>query len=129
MAAAELCRAEAVGAALRFGKHDAQIGVDGRDGIRLRTEALELRMVAIAAGFAAQDGAREQRFAPDGDETLGVEIARMQRPEPRRSTLVRQNVDAVLVRERATEHHPARLQGIARKQVLGCAHLGSGPYW
>ena len=37
-------------------------------------EARQLWVLAIALGFAAQDGLRQQRFAPQGDEALRVEV-------------------------------------------------------
>src|SRR5580765_4549461 len=86
MASSDLGPAEAVRAMVRFREHGEQIGVDRRDGIRVGAEALELRMVTVAARFAAQNGAREQSLAPDGDQALRVEVARMQRPEARRAS-------------------------------------------
>ena len=41
-------------------------------------KALELRMESIAAGTAPKHLAREERLAPQRDEALGIEIARMQ---------------------------------------------------
>jgi hypothetical protein len=78
MASSDLGPAEAVRAMVRFRQHGEQIGVDRRDGIRVGAEALELRMVTVAARFAAQNGAR--------DQALRVEVARMQRPEARRAS-------------------------------------------
>src|SRR3954462_12618760 len=86
MASSDLGPAEAVSAAVRFRQHGAQICVDRRKWIVVRAKARELRMVAIAARFPAQDRACEQSLAPHGDKTLGVQVAGMQRPEPRRAS-------------------------------------------
>ena len=39
-------------------------------------------MVSISAGVTPQDGASEQRLAPEGDEPFGVKILGVQGPEP-----------------------------------------------
>jgi len=39
-------------------------------------------MVFVTFGRAARDFLRKQRLAPERDESPGVEVFRMQRPEP-----------------------------------------------
>jgi len=41
----------------------------------------ELRMVPVAFGFAAQDLLRQQRLAPERDESLRIKIFRVQGPK------------------------------------------------
>jgi len=57
----------------------AAIAATGRP---LGAKPRELRMAGVSAGRAAQDLLGEQRFPPGRDESPGVEVARMQRPEP-----------------------------------------------
>src|SRR5947208_7218916 len=87
MAPPDLSPAEAVGAPVGFGQHGAEISVNRGYRIGVRAEALELRMMTVAARFAAQDRAREKAFTPQGDQPLSVEVARMQGPEARRANL------------------------------------------
>jgi hypothetical protein len=42
----------------------------------------ELRVMPVAFGFAAQDLLRQQRLPPERDESLGVEVFRVQGPKP-----------------------------------------------
>lgn len=39
-------------------------------------------MIAITVCFPAQNCLRQERFPPEGHQTLRIEIFRMQRPEP-----------------------------------------------
>lgn len=41
------------------------------------TEALQLRMSAVAAGVTRQDLLREERFPPQGDEPDSVQVLRV----------------------------------------------------
>jgi hypothetical protein len=59
-----------------------QIGVDRGDRIRASPKAFQLRVIAVAAGSAAQDGPGEQPFTPEGHEPFGIEVPRMDRPQP-----------------------------------------------
>jgi hypothetical protein len=47
--------------------------------VRLETE--ELRMMPVTARFIAQDFLRQQRLAPERDQTFGIEIFWVQCPE------------------------------------------------
>lgn len=44
-------------------------------------EALELWVMPVANCPSAQDGLREQRFTPKGDQTLRIEIPGMDCPQ------------------------------------------------
>jgi hypothetical protein len=56
----------------------------------MRAEARDLRVMAVALRLPLQHGAREQRFAPKGDEPLWIQVPRMQRPESQaRPTVLR----------------------------------------
>jgi hypothetical protein len=48
----------------------------------MRTEACELRVVAIASGLALEYGASEQAFSPERHQSPGVEIPGMECPKP-----------------------------------------------
>jgi len=67
--------------------HDFEKGCDGCDGFGVRLKADELRVMAIAFGFAAQNFLRQQRLTPKGDEAFGVEIFWVQSPESHRQKL------------------------------------------
>jgi len=45
-----------------------------RDGFWLRLKADQLRMMAVASGFPAQNFLRQQRLTPERDEPFGIEI-------------------------------------------------------
>lgn len=79
---ADLAAIERVAATIRLGVYLRPIRIDGRSRKGVRAKPLELRMVPVAAGFAAQECLCEQRFAPKRDESLGIEVAWMQAPEP-----------------------------------------------
>ena len=83
---ADFAAIECVAAPGRFSVYLLQVRIDGRSRKGVRAEPLELRMVPVTAGFAAQDGLCEQRLAPERDQPLGIEIARMQAPEPHGSS-------------------------------------------
>ena len=72
---------EAVAAAIRLVGHVGQVGVDARQRRRQSAEANQLRMAAVAAGLAAQHRARQQPFAPQGDESFRVEQRGVETPE------------------------------------------------
>jgi hypothetical protein len=59
-----------------------EITVERRHRRPLATKSLELGMMRVTACLAAEHGAREQPFAPERDEPAGVEVTRMERPEP-----------------------------------------------
>jgi len=58
--------------------------IDARERAPMRTKPDQLRMIAVTAGPAAEDGTGEERLAPGRNKTARVEIPRMQRPEPHR---------------------------------------------
>jgi len=41
-------------------------------------EAIQLRVAGIAAGFTTEDSLGQQRFAPQSDQPLRVQVLRMQ---------------------------------------------------
>jgi len=52
-----------------------------RDRLRVRAKPRELRMMPVAFGFAAEHFLRKQCFAPQRDESAGVQVFRVQRPQ------------------------------------------------
>lgn len=70
----DLAAIERVAARSRLGVDRRQIGIDrqARGGVRL--EALELRVVLVAAGFIAKHGPGHQGFAPQSDQTSRVQV-------------------------------------------------------
>lgn len=65
----------------RFAHHRAEIFSDRRRRRACTFETVELRMVFIAFGFAAQHFLRKQSLAPQRGQSLSIEIFRMERPE------------------------------------------------
>jgi len=61
--------------------HGCEEGCNGRDRFWVCLEADELRVMAVAFGFSAQDFLRQQRLAPERDESFGVEIFWVHGPE------------------------------------------------
>jgi hypothetical protein len=57
--------------------------ISGHGGHRfsVRAKTDELRMMPVAPGFAAQNFLRQQRLAPERDESFGIEIFRMEGPQ------------------------------------------------
>ena len=47
----------------------------------MRPKALELWVMAVSPRRAPEHGAREQAFSPERNQTLGVEVLGMKRPE------------------------------------------------
>ena len=78
---ADAAAVEAVAAAGGLVGDAGEVLVDGRDGSAGGAEALELRVVAVAARPAAQNGAGEQALAPEGDEAPGVEVRGVEAPD------------------------------------------------
>ena len=48
----------------------------------MRAKALELWVMAVSLGGAPEHCAGEQPFSPEGNQTFGVEMPGMERPEP-----------------------------------------------
>ncbi|MEO5334995.1 MAG: hypothetical protein H7839_23525 [Magnetococcus sp. YQC-5] len=72
---------EAVFTLLGLQTNPVQIGGDACQRIRLGLEAQQLRMMAVAPGLPTQDRLRQQRLAPDGNQSFGVQVLGMQGPE------------------------------------------------
>src|SRR5688572_7923965 len=77
----DLALIEGITAASRLGMDRGEIQIDRRAWCLVGTEAFELRVLPVALGLAAQHRFREQGFAPQGEQALAIEIARMQAPE------------------------------------------------
>ena len=60
--------------------NSTQIGRNRPQRIGLLPEALELRVVPVPFGFAAQHGLGQKRLAPQRDKAPGIEILWMKRP-------------------------------------------------
>lgn len=75
---------ESVAARRSFSVDGTKVRAHGvtRRGVGL--EPHELRVMTVAFGRAPQHRPGEQRFAPERDEPLRIEIARMNRPQPHR---------------------------------------------
>ena len=73
---------EAIASRRSFPMDTAQISGDRRDRILERAESPELRMIAVPASTPAQDRLRQERLPPEGDQSGGVEVPRMESPEP-----------------------------------------------
>lgn len=79
---AELGAIEPVAARVRLVDDAVQVQIDRGQRIGEVAEPRELRVVAVAAGRAAQHGTREQTLAPQRDQAAGVEVTWVDRPEP-----------------------------------------------
>lgn len=78
---AELAAVEAVAARQRFGMHRRQVRVDRGQRLGVFTEALQLRVVLVAARLAAQHRTRQQGLAPERDQALRIEVPGVEGPE------------------------------------------------
>ncbi len=58
-----------------------QIGCHGAEWVRLRTKARQLWMQAVTTGAALQDLLGQEGLAPEGKESLRVQILRMKGPQ------------------------------------------------
>jgi hypothetical protein len=72
---------EGVSASSGLEPYRSEIGIDRAARRGVLAEPLQLRMMPVAPGLAAQYRARQQPFPPKGDETLRVQIMRMYRPQ------------------------------------------------
>jgi hypothetical protein len=79
---ADLAAVKGVAAGCCLVMNALQVRTDCGTWRRLGAKTLELRMMSITAGVPAENGASEEGFAPQRDEALGIEVPRMQRPEP-----------------------------------------------
>lgn len=73
---------EFVSAAIGFVRKFREITGNGFDRRGCELEPAELRMTSVAAGLTEQNFLSEQPFAPGGEQTFGVEILWINRPEP-----------------------------------------------
>lgn len=73
---------EPVPAPSRLGVYAGQIRIDRCQRCGVRAEALELRMMPVAPGAALKNGLGEQGFTPERHQTLGVQVARVNGPDP-----------------------------------------------
>jgi hypothetical protein len=78
---ASLAAVEAVTAPVRLGMNLGEVSIDGGTRRCMSAEAPQLRMVAIALRSSAQNGLREQGFAPKGDQTLRIKVTGVKGPE------------------------------------------------
>ncbi len=72
---------EGVAATLRFGVNYGEIAIDRGARCRARAKTLQLRVMPLTSRAPAQHFACEQRFAPQCDQALGVEIPWMEGPQ------------------------------------------------
>lgn len=75
--ATQFASIERVTASVRLGRHRPEITIDGGQWRCMRPETPELRMMTISRDRTAEYRTREQRLAPERNQTPGVEIARM----------------------------------------------------
>jgi hypothetical protein len=79
--ATNLSSIEVVSASRGFVVNNLKVRRDGLRGIAGLLESQELRMVKISVRSASQYRLRQQRFPPERDETAGIEISGMERPQ------------------------------------------------
>jgi hypothetical protein len=77
-----LLAVKGISASLRLDQDQPEVCVYRCDRRGMRTKASELRVMAIALGFAPEYRASEQAFSPECHQSLGIEILGMERPEP-----------------------------------------------
>jgi hypothetical protein len=61
----------------------SEIRIDCVPWTRMREKSRQLGVVSIAASLATQHGSCQQGLAPQCDQALRIEVARMDRPEAR----------------------------------------------
>ncbi len=72
---------ERIAAPYRFIVNSSKVERNGCKRVRMGPKACELRVVPVAFCFAEQDLLREQRFAPERNQSPGIQIFGMERPE------------------------------------------------
>jgi hypothetical protein len=75
---------EAVPAGARLVDDSREVALERGQGLGAGTEALELRVVAVAARLPAEHGSSQEPLAPQGDEASGVKEAGVEGPEAHR---------------------------------------------
>lgn len=76
--ATELARIEGISTHDRLGMNPPQVRIDGAMRVCAIDKTLELGMVAIAARIVMQHRPGQERFAPQRDQPLRIEVFRMQ---------------------------------------------------
>ena len=79
--ATELSAVESEATTLRLSVNVSEVGIDECDRVRPGLEAVKLGMMAIAASAPEKNLASKERFAPEGRESPGIEITRVDGPE------------------------------------------------
>jgi len=79
--AVDLRGVESVAACAGLVENPRQVTVYGGDGIPECEESFDLRMMPVAAGLSAEDGARQQPLAPQAYKPHAVKMLRMNRPK------------------------------------------------
>ena len=80
-ATADLRCVKTVAASLRFPTDPLQVGGDRPRGVRVASEADQLRVAPVPPGRPPQDRLRQERLAPEGDQPRPIQVSRMQAPE------------------------------------------------
>lgn len=78
------CVVKFVTAALGFIRYFRKITANGVDRRSCCLKTSKLRMTSVASGLAKQDFLSQQPFTPGREQTFGVKILRMNRPQPHR---------------------------------------------
>jgi hypothetical protein len=68
---------EVEAASERLVQQAVKVGADGTHGVVADLEAVELWVVGVALCASSEDGLREQRLAPTGDEPHAIELSWM----------------------------------------------------
>ena len=89
----------------------------------MRAEALQLRVVAVAAGFPAQHRAREQALAPQREQPARIQIPGMKTPQPHAQLRIRLAYAYMRYRKNGMEISPTTTEmrtqcPTARERVL-----------
>jgi hypothetical protein len=77
----DLLSIERIPSFFRLNRHRSKISVDCSTRRWMRAKTLELRMVAVSLRRASEYRAREQALSPECNQTFGVEVLGMERPE------------------------------------------------
>jgi hypothetical protein len=78
----DLATVEGIAPRCCFRMDALEVGTDCGTRRDLTAKTLELRVISIAASISAQHCSSQQRFSPQCDKAFGIEVPRMQRPEP-----------------------------------------------
>lgn len=75
---------ESIAASDGFAEHRTEVGTDRRERIGREPEAMQLRMVAIAARATLEDPLRKEGLSPESHKPLRVKVSRVEGPESHR---------------------------------------------